>query len=158
MKKVVYLDLDDTLADFTGDKVFSNGFDVAYMYEPQFFLNLKPIEGSQVAVRQIMKMGYDVHILSQPVAESAHSYSEKAQWIGIHFPDLINKLHLTQDKGLFVGAYLIDDNEHKWKDKFEANGGKFLSFVYGLNHRAQWINIVNYLQMQKELENHESNT
>lgn len=150
-KNIVYIDLDDTIADFKGDPVFANGFDVSYMYEPGFFLNLKPIEGSQVAVRQIMKMGYDVQILSQPVAESAHSYSEKAQWIGVHFPDLINKINLAQDKGNFVGGYLIDDNAPKWKEKFEANGGKFVHFIYEFKHRNQWADIVYFLR--KEMEN-----
>ena len=109
MKKIVYIDLDDTIADFLGAEVFKSGFDVSLMYEPGFFLNLKPIAGAQVAVRQIMRMGYDVHILSQPVAESAHSYQEKVEWIGKYFPDLINKINLTQDKGLFKGDFLIDD-------------------------------------------------
>lgn len=153
-KKVVFLDLDDTLADFSGSPLLPAGypFEVHAMYEPGFFLGLKVIPGALSAVRQIIKMGYDVHILSQPVDISAHSYSEKVQWVGIHFPELISKLHLTQDKGLFKGDYLIDDNPDKWKDKFEANGGKFIEFHYSRkyphtmkNTHANWKEIIEFL-------------
>lgn len=146
LKNLIYIDLDDTVANFTNHSVFDNGFDVSHMYEPQFFLNLKPIDGALVGVRALIRMGYDVHILSQPVAESAHSYSEKVQWIGKHFPELINKIHLTQDKGLFKGDYLIDDNYPKWKDKFEANGGEFVHFDFIKNHKEEWRRIVEYLR------------
>lgn len=151
-KKLVYIDLDDTIADFTGDPVFDNGFDVAKMYEVGFFQNLKVIEGAHVAVRQIMRMGYDVQILSQPVAETVHSYSEKVRWVGMHFPDLIGKINFTQDKGNFVGDYLIDDNPGKWEQAFEANGGEFLTFLYTkskepkMNNRYNWEQIVEYLK------------
>lgn len=149
-KKLIYIDMDDTIADFLGSGVFSSGFDVCKMYEPGFFLGLQPIDGALVAVRQLIRLGYDVQILSQPVAESAHSYSEKAQWIGLHFPELIGKINLTQEKGNFKGDFLIDDNAVKWKDKFEANGGKFIHFQYNkgdrtsLSNREVWERIVNF--------------
>lgn len=151
-KKIVYIDMDDTIADFLNAPIFAvtQKFDVPQMYEPGFFLSLKPLEGALVAVRQIIAMGYDVQILSQPVAESAHSYSEKVQWIGMHFPELVHKINLSQNKGLFKGDYLIDDNAPKWKDKFEANGGKFITFDPH-NSKTSWILIVD--QLKRELEN-----
>lgn len=158
-KLIVYVDLDDTIADFRGHHSFPKDtfpFDVHEMYEPGFFLNLKPMAGSHSALRQIMRMGYDVQILSQPVAESALSYLEKVQWIGIHFPDLINKVNLSQDKGNFIGGYLIDDNLKKWKDKFEANGGKFIHFEYEKNHKEMWKEICNFLK--EELKNGSKST
>lgn len=152
-KKIVYIDLDDTIADFTGHASFQghapNEFTVSAMYEPGFFLSLKPIDGALISVRAIMRLGFDVQILSQPVAESAHSYSEKIKWIGLHFPDLINKVNLSQDKGNFVGGYLIDDNEAKWKNKFEANGGKFISFNYKGNALEEWSKIVDFFILQR---------
>lgn len=149
-KKLIYIDMDDTIADFTGSEEFANGFDVGKMYEPGFFLSLKPVEGALVGVRQLIRMGFDVQILSQPVAESAVSYAEKVQWIGLYFPELISKINLTQDKGLFKGHYLVDDNAPKWRDKFEANGGKFIEFTYyhksgrgTISNRGMWERIVN---------------
>lgn len=145
MKQIVFLDLDDTVADFMGSEAFKDGFDVTKMYEVGFFLNLKPTRGSLSAVRRIINLGFDVQILSQPVAESAHSYLEKVQWIALHFPELIGKINLTQDKGLFKGDFLIDDNETKWKDKFEANGGKFVRFNPS-QPELSWSIIVPYFE------------
>ena len=152
-KKILYIDMDDTIADFTGSSVFDSGFDVAKMYEPGFFLDLRPVDGALVAVRALIRLGFDVQILSQPVAESAHSYIEKVQWIGLYFPELISKINLTQDKGLFKGHYLVDDNLPKWQAKFEANGGKFIHFPYTHKHdrtaydnRRRWEMIVNYFK------------
>lgn len=151
MSKIIYVDLDDTIANFSGHPVFAktgvDEFTVNAMYEPGFFLSLRPVEGAVSGVRALMRLGYDVHILTQPLAESSHSYMEKVQWIGLHFPELINKVHMTQNKGLFRGDYLIDDNAKKWKEKFEANGGKFIEFnIKDPNHKAVWAEIVEYMQ------------
>lgn len=150
--------MDDTIANFSGSPLLPQGypFDPSAMYEKGFFLSLEVIPGALRAVREIILMGYDVQILSQPVAESAHSYSEKIQWIGLHFPDLIGKINFTQDKGLFMGDYLIDDNWEKWGVKFEANGGKFLEFPFTRkvpdtmkNSEKTWQRIVEFLRAQK---------
>jgi 5'(3')-deoxyribonucleotidase len=147
--KTVFIDMDDTIADFLGHPAFADGLDISHMYAPGFFLSLKPMAGSHRAIRAILAMGYDVQILSQPVAQSAHSYSEKVQWIAMHFPELISKINLTQDKGLFVGHFLIDDNVPKWRDKFEANGGRFIYFNHEEDHEQQWNNIVHILELAK---------
>jgi 5'(3')-deoxyribonucleotidase len=113
------------------------------------FFDLKPLPGALSGVRALMRLGFDVHILTQPVAESAHSYSEKAQWVAVHFPELVNKVHMTQNKGLFVGHYLIDDNTKKWKEKFEANGGKFVHFEYHTRPQDRskiWSEIVEFFK------------
>lgn len=156
-KNIVYIDLDDTIADFSGHPCFDgvgvNDFTVSAMFEPGFFLSLTPIQGAYVCVRAIIRLGYDVHILSKPVTSSAHSYSEKVKWIGMHFPDLVNKINLTQDKGLFVGGYLVDDDAKQWKDKFEANGGTFVHFPYHSGKpEEEWGKILSYFKFQKIME------
>lgn len=150
-KKVIFLDADDTIADFSGHPVFEGKYpvDAKHMHEQGFFLSLKPIAGALVAVRSLIWMGHDVQILSKPVAVSAHCYSEKVQWIGMWFPDLIRKVNLTQDKSLFRGDYLIDDNSVEWKDKFEANGGKFIHFDYHMDHAKQWNDITEFFKKEK---------
>jgi 5'(3')-deoxyribonucleotidase len=149
VKKIVYIDMDDTIADFKRDaKCHRGNFFVEKMYETGFFLNLKPVDGAQLAVRSIINMGYDVWILTQPLAENADSYTEKAQWVSMWFPELYSKIIMTQNKGLHLGHYLIDDNEAKWKNKFEASGGKFIHFEYEGDHRLSWSLILDFFKQE----------
>lgn len=160
MKEIIQLDMDDTIADFCGHEIFKgidvNDHNCTAMYEPGFFLSLKPVEGALKAVRQLIRLGFDVQITTQPVAESPHSYAEKIQWLGMWFPELIQKVNMTQDKGLIRGDYLIDDRAHKWRDKFEAHGGKFVFFRYtppwkdAEANKKEWVNIVEYFTAERE--------
>lgn len=130
--KTLYIDIDDTLADFWSAAAGPNGEILEYkMWSKDFFLNLEPLPGAKGAIFDLSKMGFDLWILTQPLAECPESYSDKAKWVQLHFPQLYKKLILTQDKGLKSGHYLIDDNAHKWKTKFEKNGGTFVHFPYG---------------------------
>lgn len=153
MKKIIQIDMDDTSADFKGHPEFKgitlDPVRVAAMYRPGFFAELAPVEGALSAIRALIRMGFDVQILTQPVAESAHSYSEKVQWIGMWLPELVNKINMTQDKGLVKGHFLIDDNAEKWEVKFSENGGKFVHFKYSLDKTVQkkeWARIVEYFE------------
>lgn len=154
--KIVYIDLDDTLADFyKATRGLDGKVQEEKMYVPDFFFNLQTIPGAQGAVRRILTMGFDVWILSQPLAEHHPSYGDKAKWIGVHFPHLWNKVILTQDKGLHLGSYLIDDNLEKWKPKFEKTGGKFIHFNYNRNlanpdhfHSNEWDRVCEFLSTE----------
>lgn len=132
-KKVVFIDQDDVIADFYKAAwcPVEQRIKEDRMWNPSFFLNLQPIPGAKYAIRELEYRGYDVWILTQPLAGHPECYYDKALWIQKHFPQLYNKLILTQDKGMLIGDYLIDDNKVKWQEKFEKNGGKFIHFVYG---------------------------
>lgn len=154
--KVIYVDMDDVLADYY--KAAASPYDGKVMeermFDPLFFYNLDPVVGAKAGIFDLIKLGFDVWVLTQPFTLLPESYMEKAQWIQLHFPQLTNKLILTQNKGLHIGDFLIDDNEKKWKDKFEANGGKFIHFNYGGynlgNHRKPtdevWKDVVDYFK------------
>jgi len=158
--KVLYIDMDDVIADFykAAYNPVTKKIDEELMFKKDFFLDLEPVPGAKSAVFQLMKMGFDVWILSQPFALDPSSYIQKAEWIGLHFPQLYNKIILTQDKGLNVGDYLIDDNKKKWQDKFEQNGGKFVHFPYGGYNmpnfgdpEGTWDYIVKYFKTEDPL-------
>jgi 5'(3')-deoxyribonucleotidase len=124
--------MDDVLADFYTD-ASNNEYKIvneSLMWDKDFFLNLKPTKGSHSAIRKLISMGFDVFVLTQPLAGHPECYYDKALWIQIHFPQLYDKIVMSHDKGLCLGKYLIDDNL-KWKEPFENNGGKFLHFAYG---------------------------
>lgn len=132
--KTIGVDMDDVLFDFWGATRISdtNGqVKEEMMYDDQFFFNLQLLPGAKAGIFALMKMGFDVWIVSQPLADLPESYSEKAQAIALHFPQLYKKLILTQDKSLIKMDYLIDDNRKKWKEVFEKSGGKFIHFPYG---------------------------
>ena len=159
--KIIYIDLDDVLADYFGATKcpITGKIREHMMWDKDFFLNLKPIPGSKGSVFELMKHGYDVWILSQPLADSPESYMDKAKWVQLHFPSLYKKLILTQDKGLHIGDYLIDDNEGKWKQKFEKNGGRFVHFPYGgynpnpypMDPEKQWRIISSFFLQQSPI-------
>lgn len=137
-KKIVYIDMDDCIADFYKSAKDENGIvDEGKMYVKDFFFNLEPIPGALTNVRRIINLGYDVWILTQPLANSAASYEEKVRWINVWFPELYNKVIMTQNKGLHIGEYLIDDRDDKWKTPFESNGGTFLHFNYVRGSKTQ---------------------
>ena len=132
-KKIVNIDMDDCCANFfasANDPKYPGWVDERKMYDKDFFYNLKPIPGALRNIRGIIQLGFDVWILTQPLANWAPSYEEKVRWINQYLPELTNKITMTQNKGMVVGEYLVDDNETKWKEKFEKNGGKFILFDY----------------------------
>lgn len=153
--------MDDCIADFSLATRDPNTGKIRehMMWDKDFFINLEPIPGAKGALFELEKMGFDLYIISQPLAENPESYTDKAKWIQIHFPQLYRKIILTQNKGLCVADYLIDDNAHKWQIPFEKNGGTFVHFPYGGHNYAQtwalqpdpeesWRKIVAYFSKQ----------
>lgn len=146
--------MDCVLADFCRSPMFKRGDKIKNappkMFEEFFFETLPPVEGSLSAVRQLLQSDkYDIHILTQPVKETHYSYSEKAAWVAKWFPELLNKLTLTQNKELLSGPnrILIDDSIIRWQSKWESAGGKFITFNYSseLENRTEWERIVSEL-------------
>lgn len=133
-KKVVYIDMDDTIFDFATtaaklenikeeDKYIKR--DPPCMYEPNFFDNLPVFKGAKEAINKIARdPRYEVYFASVPVAKSTISYTEKANSICKHFPHLYDRIILIQDKTLLKGEYLVDD-QIKWEEGF---GGNFIKF------------------------------
>nr|BFD64806.1 5'-3'-deoxyribonucleotidase [Bdellovibrio sp. HM001] len=152
MKKKVFIDMDDTIADFIGSEelqqvgIESTGWprQPVEMYNKGFFRNLQPIEGAVSAIRSFLNNEHlDVYILTKPVYDSPHSYSEKVEWIREYFPALLSKMVMAQDKGLIRGDYLIDDSLH-WKEPWEATNpeGMFIHFDPRKSRAEQWRSIV----------------
>ena len=143
MKKVVFLDMDGVLADFSLSAGIPRGVwvdDPPCMFEPGFFKNLPIIPGAREAISKLLEIeSLDLYIASKPSTRNPASASEKYEWIQQHFPELKKKMFLTCDKGLLRGDYLIDDLE-KWGEDFQ---GDFLHFN-GAQPEQEWDRLVNY--------------
>ena len=139
--KRIYVDMDDTICDFTSP--FKTGlFREKY---PQskigFFLDLEPLEGAVEGMKTLMEK-HDVWILTRPSIKNTNCYTEKAEWIKKYFgEDFLEKLILCPNKSLVKGDYLIDDDHRHGQTEFE---GEHIHF--GKNERFQtWSQVVEYL-------------
>lgn len=148
-KLIVYVDMDDTIADFIGsEKLNTVGLKPEWMLypkemlQPGFFRNLKPIAGALEALRKIQACeNIEVYILTKPVHHAPHTYSEKVEWIQEHLPELSERIIMTQKKELCFGDFLIDDTID-WKSPWEArSGGTFLHFDPRADRLKQWEQI-----------------
>jgi 5'-nucleotidase len=143
-KQVLYIDMDDTIVDFRSSTRIPDHEKEVYghpaMYQEGFFRDLLPFPTAIQAVNRLIDSGkYDVWILTQPVADSPRSYSEKAEWVIKHLPRLTHKIKMTQEKTMCLGAILIDDNP-KWAGFF----GDFYLFDRH-NPEATWSILLNQL-------------
>ena len=147
VEPIIFIDMDEVLCDFS-KAADTDQKSPPEMYGIGFFQNLEPIPGSLEAVRRLLDHGFRIEILTQPVAESAISYTEKARWILMWLPELKDHITLTQDKLMLGGddRVLIDDNPGKW-------GGFKGEFIHlrGINPRKEWEEIVDWLVLNYEV-------
>ena len=151
-KPILYIDMDNVLADFSGSRALHHWQEKAScpsaMYGKNFFRDLEPLPGAIEAVMELIASDkYDIYVLSQPVAKSPHSYSEKVTWVLQYLPDLMNKIILIQDKLMLRPGILVDDDK-KW-GKFE---GEFIHFNRSRHPFSQWQDITENLLSRKEEE------
>lgn len=146
MKRIVYIDMDDVLCDFS--KAFSKNFIGPAKRYPQaeygFFANLEPIEGGVESVKKLIDSDiYDPYILTAPSVRNPFSYTEKRVWIEKYFGlEFVNKLIISPNKGLLKGDYLIDDNiAGKSQENFE---GKLIHFRS--KEFPDWSRVIDYLR------------
>ena len=75
--------------------------------QPDFWLNLEPIEMGMQALELAKKVGFDIHILTKGPKKIAAAWKEKVEWCQKHLGDV--DIHITSDKGLVYGKVLYDD-------------------------------------------------
>lgn len=136
---VVLVDMDDTVADFTGHALallakrhpdillpdaknttfpLANSLKSdddksklkALFVEAGFFRDMAPIPGAVAALHEMVELGFNVRLCSAPLSNSPACLAEKAAWVQQHLgPRWIDRLILTRDKTLVHGDMLIDD-------------------------------------------------
>jgi 5'(3')-deoxyribonucleotidase len=135
MRKVIYIDMDGTIADFNsavGREVKSVTEKCPESLEKGFYRNMKVITGAKQAVA-LLEEHFDVYIATKPKSGNPHCLEEKMEWVREHFPSLASKVFFTPNKNILQGHMLIDDHM-RWS---EFNG-KFVKFD---TIRTHWIQL-----------------
>lgn len=153
---ILYIDMDNTIADFDARIKFHNPLietkagpdwekrsqqvnDIVECNRDLFF-HLKPIPGSREAIEEL-KHHFEIYFLSTPMWAIPESFADKRRWIDKHYGMWAHKrLILTHRKDLNIGDFLIDDNTHNGAGEFT---GEHIHF--GTERFPNWPSITNYL-------------
>lgn len=123
-KKVIYIDMDDTLCDYANAHQLSLKLYPEIQFpqsQPGFFHDLLPITGGIEAMEQLLaSQRYDPFILTAPSVMNPLCYTEKRTWVEAHLGmDYVHRLIISPRKDLLKGDFLIDDyNEGKGQESF----------------------------------------
>lgn len=149
----MFVDMDGTLA------VFCPVESLETLYEPGYFLNLRPQEHVVEAVRKIIREHpeIEVYVMSSVLSDSRYALQEKNAWLDRFLPEIDpehrifptcgeNKLDYVPD-GIRDTDHLLDDYTHnlvQWEPP--AKGIKLLN---GINHtNGTWKG--SYLRYDKD--------
>lgn len=146
MKKIVYIDMDDTLADFMGAYEIARERNPAMMFpqaEYGFFANLEPLEDAVESVQRLLDSEHlSPYILTAPSTINPLCYTEKRIWVEQYLGmEMVERLIISPDKSLLKGDYLVDDiPEGKGQESFEGELLQFASTTY-----PDWQSVMSYL-------------
>jgi len=117
------------------------------LYQKGYFLNLEPMGGVLVAVKQIIVQNpnIEVNILFAYLSDSQYALAEKLQWLDKYIPEVEPERRVLvpfgSDKGAMVGGlqpgdYLLDDYT---KNLVTWNPDRGIKLLNGINHtRGTW--------------------
>ena len=156
-KKILYIDLDGVVADFSGyiNQVYPgldmtdyevNGpiVDAYCIANRDVFHNLLPITGAVDAVKKLFSL-FDVYFLSTPMWDVPSSWEGKRVWVEKYFgEDIKKRLILTHRKDLNLGDYLIDDRTKNGAADFKGE-----LILFGSEKYPSWGSVINYLIQKK---------
>ncbi len=140
---IIYIDMDDTICDYSGAHRRALERDPSQLY-PQsvegFFEALEPLEHAISSVNQLRDK-FEVYILTAPSYQNPLCYTEKRLWIEKHFElEFTKKLIICSNKSLLNGHFLIDDhNLGKGQEYFSGTLIQFGSHSY-----PDWISTLRH--------------
>lgn len=145
--KLIYLDMDDVLCQYTKahrEALLENPKIQYPQSQYGFFRNLEPMKDAIFAVNYLRQQSiFDVYILTAPSVKNPLCYTEKRLWIEDHLGfEMVERLIISPNKGLSMGDYLIDD--HKTGRGQENFKGELLQF--GTPGFENWQKVLNYFK------------
>ena len=130
-KIVVYVDLDNTIADFqSGVDTFPAAIRAQYGKDengkdhsdeiPGLFSKMDEIDGAKEGF-QFLADHFDTYILSTAPWNNPSAWCDKLEWVKTHLgPAVKKRLILSHHKDLLRGDYIIDDNTNNGVADFQG--------------------------------------
>lgn len=154
-KKIVYIDMDNTLVDFPSafphvdpallEKHAEHKDDI-----PGIFALMQPMPGAIEAVHELAPL-FDIYVLSTAPWANPSAWHDKVVWIQKYFGaekggPLWKRVILSHHKHLNRGDFLVDDRiDHNGVDRFHEHGGEVIHFGENGTHKT-WPEVVEYLK------------
>lgn len=145
-KKIVYIDMDDTLCDLQAAAKAAKERNPKMPYpqaEYGFYASFDPLPGAVDAVSKLYESEeYEPWILTAPSLVNPLCYTEKRVWVEKHLGmRMVERLIISPNKALLKGDYLIDDNiEGKGQEGFEG-----CLIQYGSDRYSDWSKVLKFL-------------
>lgn len=76
--------------------------------QPNWWLDLEPIEAGMRALYIAKQIGFDIHVLTKGPKKAPIAWKEKLEWCQRYIHEDAD-VHITSDKGLVYGKVLYDD-------------------------------------------------
>lgn len=132
MKKIVYIDLDNTLVDFMSgvnirDEYTINSYRERLDEIPGVFGDMLPMKDAVDSFNELCEIPeLDVYILSTAPWGNPSAWSDKLLWVNKYLgANAYKRLILTHHKELNGGWMLIDDRPNNGADKFAGHWIQF---------------------------------
>src|SRR6056300_91376 len=149
-KKIVYVDMDNTIVDFKSgieklSKEDQEKFKDNLDDHPEIFALMEPIDGAIEALKKLNNH-FDLYILSTAPWDNPNAWKHKREWVERYFGKgkeniFYKKVILSHHKNLNKGDILIDDRPNNGAEKFK---GKWIQ--YGSEKFPDWETILQKLK------------
>ena len=139
MKKIIYIDLDNTMSDYLGAVKELNVEPKDAKHIIGFFRNLKPMEGAIESYNELVKY-FDVYILSTSPWSMPNALMEKLEWVKKYLPNAYKNVIFSHHKNLNIGDYLIDDSTKNGAGEFTGEHIQIYSDKF-----PNWDSVIKYI-------------
>lgn len=145
MRKIVYIDLDNTMADYVRAAKEMNISLEDAKHIKGFFRNLKPMPGAIESYNKLSEH-FDVYILSTGPWSNPNSFVEKVEWVKEYLPNAYKNVIFSHHKDLNRGDYLIDDSTKNGAGNFTGEHIQIHS-----NKFPTWNDVMTYIFNKENL-------